>query len=147
MTDAVEVAIESALLARAQAFAAAQSPVLTIALPNVTFTPPAVSPTAKYLRATFLPADSFELGITYSATNQHYGLFQLDVFYGTGGGEIAPARIAALIIAYFTRGTVMSSSGFKATVFKTPYRGAQVTDGAWTFIPVRIPYQTFAPPA
>lgn len=143
MTEAVEVAIELALLARAQAFAAANS--LSIALPNAAFQPPTVSKTAKYLRATFLPADTNTLAIG-TGSDQHYGIFQIDVFFGTGGGEIAPSRIASSIISYFERNTVMTHDGFDVRVLKTPYRGPQMTKDAWTNIPVRIPYQIFAPP-
>lgn len=145
MTEAVEVAIELALLARAQAFATAKS--LPIALPNIAFTPPVVSVTAKYLRATILPADTTALGVSYSATNRHYGLFQIDVFFGVGGGEIAPRRIAADIISYFIRGTDMISNGFKITVPQAPRLGPHTVDGVWTFLPVRIPYEIFAIPA
>lgn len=145
MTEAVEVAIELALTGRAQSFAASQS--LAIALPNIAFTPPTAGLTAKYLRATILPADTATLGVSYSDTNQHYGLFQMDVFYGTGGGEIAPRRIAAAIISYFKRGTKMVSNGFSVSVDQIPRIGPQVVDGSWTFLPVRIPYQTFAIPA
>lgn len=145
MTEAVEVAIELALMARAQAFAASQN--LTISLPNIEFTPPAVNTVAKYLRATILPADSVALGVAYSATNQHYGLLQIDVFFGSGGGEIAPRRIAAAIVSYFVRGTRLTSNGFNIDINQTPRIGPQTKDGAWTFLPVRIPYQTFAIPA
>ena len=145
MTEAVEVAIELALLDRAQAFATSQS--LTIALPNVPFTPPAVGLTTKYLRASLLPADTEALGVTYAATNKHYGLMQLDVFYGIGGGEVAPRRIAAQIISYFKRGTRMMSNGFTIEIQQTPRVGPQSKDGGWIFLPVRIPYNTFAPPA
>lgn len=145
MTEAVEVAIELALMARAQAFATSQN--LTISLPNIAFTPPVVSKSAKYLRATLLPADSFALGIAYSATNQHHGLMQIDVFFGVDGGEIAPRRIAAAIVSYFTRGTRLTSNGFNIDINQTPRMGPLTSDGAWTFIPVRIPYQTFAIPA
>lgn len=144
MTEAVEVAIELALMGRAQAFAAAQS--LGIALPNIAYTPPTVSATAKYLRASFLPADTNTLAVGVGS-DQHYGMLQLDVVFGNGGGEIAPARIVAAIISYFKRDTLMTSNGFNVRVSKTPYRGPQLLDGAWTFIPVRIPYNSFANPA
>ena len=143
MTEAVEVAIELALLARAQAFAVANS--LTIALPDVSFSPPSVSKTAKYLRASFLPAETNTLAISVGS-DRHYGLLQIDVMHGIGGGEIAPGRIAADIISYFKKETSMSSNGFTVKVFRTPYRGTQLKDGSWTFIPVRVPYETFAIP-
>jgi Bacteriophage related domain of unknown function len=145
MTEAIEVAIELALLNRAQDFAATQN--LSIALPNILFTPPAISKTAKYLRATLLPADTVALGVSYSATNHHVGYLQLDVFFGVGGGEIPPRRIAADIISYFIRGTSIVSNGFKIDVIQTPKLGPQITSGAWMFLPVRIPYNAFASPA
>jgi hypothetical protein len=146
MTEAVEVAIELALLDRAQAFALEQN--LPIALPNIKFTPPVVSQTAKYLRATILPADTITLPVG-SGSDQHYGLFQMDVFFGAGGGEIAPKRIAAAIVSYFIRGTKMISNGFTVSVLQTPRIGPQINapDGVWTSLPVRIPYQIFAIPA
>lgn len=145
MTEAVEVAIELALLGRAQAFAASKS--LTIALPNITFTPPVVGANAKYLRASLLPADTEALGVAFSATNQHQGYLQMDVFYGKGGGEIAPGRIAADIISYFARGTRITSNGFNIDILKTPRRGPQMIQDVWTMLPVRIPYNCFALPA
>lgn len=144
MTDAVEVAVELALLSRAQAFATANS--LTIAMPNISFVPPTVTKTAKYLRASLLPADTETLSIG-TGHDQHYGILQMDVFYGVGGGEIAPLRIASALISYFKRETLMSSNGFDVRVYKTPYRGPQMTKDAWASLPVRIPYRTFAIPA
>lgn len=145
MTEAVEVAIELALLTRAQSFAVSQS--LTIALPNIAFTPPAVGTNAKYLRATLLPADTVSLGIAHLSNNHHYGLLQIDVFYGAGGGEIAPRRIASSIISYFNRGTRMTSNGFNIDVPQTPRIGPQITEKDWTLLPVRVPYNCFAIPA
>lgn len=148
MTEAVEVAIELALIDRAQAFATANS--LHIAVPNISFTPPVVSPTAKYLRAMILPADTATLGISSSSTNQHYGLLQMDVVFGIGGGEVAPRRIAADIISYFIRGTKIPSNGFSIEVLQTPRLGTTMKDpsaAAWMMLPVRIPYNCFAIPA
>lgn len=145
MTDAVEVALELALLARAQTFATSQG--LTIALPNIDFTPPAPDKNAKFLRASFLPAETISLSVGSAGKDQHYGLFQIDVFQGIGSGEIASGRIVAAAISYFKRGTAMVRDGFNVDVMRTPYRGPQLKDGAWIFIPVRIPYQAFAIPA
>lgn len=142
MAEAVEVAIEYALLNRAQAFATANS--LTISLPNVAFTAPEASSTAKWLRATFIPADTITLGLTPGSTKRHFGLLQLDVFYGQGGGEIAPARIASDIIAYFVMGTQMTKDGFTVTVHRQPFRGQLVKDDPWQMLPVRISYQCYA---
>jgi hypothetical protein len=142
MADAVEVAAESALLNRLVALTF--SPAIPLALPNVTFNPPTVSQTAMWLRATFLPADSFALGIDYGASNQHYGIFQVDVFYGQGGGELAPGRIAASVIRQFARGTRLTKDGFTVDITKTPYRRAMLKDDPWMMIPVSIPYLALA---
>ncbi|MDB5724629.1 MAG: hypothetical protein JWQ16_1383 [Novosphingobium sp.] len=147
MAEPVGVAIESALLSRAQAFAAAQSPVLAIALPNVAFTKPTPGPAAKYLEATFMPVQSVEMGVSFDAHVQHYGLLQISVFYGLGAGEYAPGRIASQIIQYFARGTVLIKDGFKVRIDKAPFRGPLIKDDTWMQVPVSIPYQCFARPA
>ncbi len=142
MADAVEVAIESALIATLETFATANS--LTVSVPNVSFTPPANTPSAKYLRATFMPNDSYGLSVDVDGTNQHYGIFQVDVFYGQGGGEPAPARIAASLIAAFERGSTFTRDGFTVQIIKKPTRGMMISDPPWVFIPVRIFYTCYA---
>ncbi len=151
MAEPVEVAIESALLTKAQAFAAAQSPAIAISLPNIAFTAPESKVTVggavtygKYLRASFLPAPSFETGIAWNAHNQHYGIFQLDVFYGQGAGEYAPGRVVSAAIAYFARGTKLTKDGFTVLINKVPYRGPMIKDDPWMMIPVSVPYLCFA---
>jgi hypothetical protein len=143
MSEAVEVAIEFALLERLKAFGTANS--ITIAQPNVAYTPPAVGTTAKWLRPTFLPVDTLTIGIADSSQNQHYGMLQVDVFYGQGAGEMAPARIASSLVAYFKRGTAVTKDGFTARVWKIPFRAPLMKDDPWVFVPVRIPYIAFAP--
>ncbi len=147
MAEPVEVAIESALLTKAQQFAAAQSPAIAISLPNVAFTPPALNSSAKWLRATFMPAPTASLP-TGNGSDQYYGLMQLDVFYGAGAGEYAPGRIASSLIAYFAKGTVLTKDGFTVRIHKRPYRGPMIIDGSgWAMIPVTIPFQCFSPQA
>lgn len=144
MADAIEVAIESMLLDRLGLLANSPA-LLPIAWPNVQFPPPAASPTTGYLRATFLPADSFSLGISSSSSNQHYGIFQVDVFWGLFAGELVPARIAASIIAWFKRDTAFSKDGFIVRIIQTPYRRVMIRDDPWVILPVRIPYISFGP--
>jgi hypothetical protein len=141
MSDAVEVAIEAALLAHAQAFATANS--LTIAMPNLPFTPPTSTQTAKWLRTSFFPAPTDTLAVA-NGTNRHYGLLQIDCFYGQGAGELAPGRIAAAAIAYFKRGTTLTRDGFTIRILKAPSRRPHIKDDPWIFVPVRIEYVAFA---
>lgn len=147
MADPVEVAIETALLERATAFAAAQSPALSIALPNVAFTPPQAGPGVRWLRASFLPVPSVETGISFNAHIQHSGLMQIDVFWTQGEGEMKAARLASAAITSFARGTVLTKDGFSVRIDKAPYRGSIRKDDPWVMIPVSIPYQCFARPA
>lgn len=142
MSDAAEVAIESALLSHAATFANNNS--LTISLPNIAFSPPTVSASAKYLRATFLPGPTATLGIGYGSVNQHGGIFQMDVFYAQAAGELAPARIATDIISYFKRGTSLISGSFTVYITKAPYRGPMLKDDPWVMLPVSIPFIAFA---
>jgi len=142
MPDAVEVAIESALLNRLNALVL--SPVLPVSLPNVTFVPPTAGPNVGWLRGTFLPAKSFPLGVDYEGNNQHYGIFQVDVFYGQGSGDLAPGRIAASVIQWFKRGTVLTKDGFVARIKDIPSRGQTIKDDPWVMIPVSIPYLAYA---
>lgn len=147
MADAVEAAIKNVLFRSLATFAAAQSPALTVSWPNIAFSPPTVSATASWLRVTMLPADTAPMGIAFSSMNHHYGLFQVDTFYGQGSGELGITRTAALIIANFTRGTNLSSDGFTIRILEQPYLGPMLKDDPWMMLPVRIPYTAYASPA
>lgn len=141
MPEPVEVAINAALIARAQAFATAQG--IAISLPNIAFTPPNQTATAKWLRATFLPVPTVTLPVG-DGSDQYSGLLQIDVFYGQGAGEYAPGRVASQIIDYFKCGTELTKDGFKVRIYKRPYRGPIIRDDPWVALPVTIPFQTFA---
>jgi hypothetical protein len=144
VADVAEVAIEEGLLTQARAFASSVN--LTLAEPNRDFTPPLPTPTAKYLRASFMPAPSFALGIAYDAHQQHYGIFQLDVFCGIRGSDIEPRRIAADVAAYFKRGTTIIDDDFVVTLYESPQVVQGFSDGSWWIIPVRLLYRCYARP-
>jgi Bacteriophage related domain of unknown function len=145
MSDAAEVAIESALLSHAAAFA--NNAGYDFAKPNMAFTPPTVSASAKWLRGTFLPAPTATISVGFSSANQHNGIFQLDVFYAQGAGELAPARIGTDIISWFRRGTELDSGDFTVRIIKAPYRGPLLRNmgsDPWVMLPISIPYIAFA---
>lgn len=145
MSDAVEVGVSKALLARVNAFASSQSPsLLTLtAYPNVAFTPPEPSKIKVWLRATILPVPTFEMAVAFDGPNRHSGILQIDTFQGRGLGEPALLRLAAQVIAYFDRGTKMVSDGVTVQVLSKPYRMSLGQDDNWAFAPVRIPYTAF----
>lgn len=142
MADAVEVAIESALLNRLVALTL--SPVVPVSLPNLGFVPPVPGPNVCWLRGTYLPASSTELSIGFQSSNQHYGIFQVDVFYGQGSGDLAPGRIASSVLQWFKRGTILTKDGFSVKIAKLPSRGAAAEASPWIMIPISIPYLCFA---
>lgn len=147
MSEAAEVAIKKCLLAKLATFLTTLNPAPPVSWPNMDFTKPEVTKTTQWLRATIMPADSSPLGIRFTDTMQHFGIFQVDVFQGQGIGELAPARLAASIIAYFPRGTRMNSDGFNVDILGAPYATPMLKDDPWVFVPVRIPYNCFAIPA
>lgn len=150
MADDAEVAIESALLDRYRALVL--SPVLPKSYPLVKLVPPVAAPGVGWLRASYLPAPSFAIGIADNAFVQHYGIFQIDVFHGQGtegSGELAPGRIASRVVAWFKRGTKLTKDGFVVECgigTDVPRRGQAIPDDPWVFIPVTIPYRCFARP-
>lgn len=142
MPNPADVAIQKAMVDHLVAMC--QSPEIPLSLPSVKFTMPAAGQDVFWLRATFLPAPTLELGVDYTSTNQHWGILQVDVFYGEGGGDYPAGRIAADVIAWFHRGTRLTQDGFGVEVTKPPRRGRVVKDSPWIMVPVTIPYLAFA---
>lgn len=158
MPEPVNAAIEKALLDKAIAFAENQSPVLPIALQNGVgadgrhFTKPAPAKDAQWLRATVLPAPALTTGIAFNAHVKHYGILQIDVIRGVGGGTIPMGRIVSAIRAFFPMGLTMTQDDFIVQV--NPYamrvvaQGPLMNDGdSWVKIPVSIPWICFERPA
>lgn len=158
MAEPVNAAIEKALLDKAIAFAGAQSPVLPISLQNGVgadgrhFTKPSPTKNANWLRATVLPAPALSTGIAYDAHVQHYGILQIDVIRGVGGGTLAMARIVSAIREYFPMGLKLTQDAFEVVV--SPHSRRAVTQGVlmndddgWVKIPVSIPWLCFEKPA
>lgn len=158
MPEPVNAAIEKALLDKATAFAAAQSPALKISVQNGLgadgrhFTKPAPAKDAQWLRATVLPAPALTTGISYDAHVKHYGLLQIDVIRGVGGGTLPMGRTVAAIREYFPMGLTMTQDGFVIQV--SPYvmrvvgQGPLMNDGdGWVKIPVSVPWICFERPA
>ncbi len=160
MTEPVNAAIEKALLDKAIAFADNQSPVMAISLANGVgadgrhFTKPAPAKDAQWLRATVLPAPALTTGIAFNAHVKHYGLLQIDVIRGAGGGTLAMGRIVSAIRAFFPMGLTMTQDGFDVQVspyaMRVVHQGPLMKDdekGAWVKIPVSVPWICFEKPA
>lgn len=143
------MAAEASILAalNAQLASLVFSPSIPVSYPNIDFTPPASSKTAKYLRVTHLPADTFYQGIAYDSSNKYAGLYQVDIFVGNNAGEPAATAIAEAIINQFKRGTRLTKNNFTIEIQDPPSRLPYVRDAetqAWWMLPVRIAYVCYA---
>lgn len=122
------------------------SPSLPIAWTNVGFTPP-IDTTGKpkpYLRATFLKNPNVRRSINPSATHRMSGLYQVDVYYPAGSGEIAASEIAAAVVARFDAGTKLETGTITVRVDERPTDGNALIDGVLMQIPVTIRWYVFA---
>lgn len=117
------------------------SPVLPIAWPNVSFTPPAAG---KYLRARHLPNTPEQISLGSTGFNRHVGLFQVDVVWPEGVGETAPKEIAGAIVAQFKRGTEFTRESIIIRIPAPPAIAPSIQDGKSYVIPVTIRYQADA---
>lgn len=159
MAEPINAAIEKALLDKAIAFASAQSPALPISVQNGLapdggpFTKPRMTKTAQWLRATVLPAPALHTGVAYDAHVQHYGLLQIDVIQGPGGGTLPMTRLVAAIRDYFPMGLALTQDGFviqvQAHSRRAVTQGPLMNDDSagWVKIPVSIPWLCFEKPA
>lgn len=158
MPEPVDAAIEKALLDKAIAFATAQSPPLRISVQNglaadgKPFQPPANAPTAQWLKAAVLPAPPRILGIAFDADVQHYGLLQIDVVQGVGGGTVPMKRLVSAIRDFFTMGLILTQDDFNVEV--QPHSMQAVAPSplieespGWVKIAVSIPWLCFERPA
>jgi hypothetical protein len=159
MAEPVDAAIEKALLDKAIAFAAAQSPALPISVENGLgadgrhFTKPTQAKDAQWLRATVLPIPTVTTGISFDAHAQHWGYLQIDVVRGLGGGVLPIKRTISAIREYFPMGLTLTPGAFEIQI--SPFvmkrvvsQGPLMEDGnGWVKIPVSIPWVCFAKPA
>lgn len=138
MATGIEASILEGLLARLSSLTL--SPAMSVAWPNVDFTPPA----AGYLRAQHFPNTTNQVNLGDTGKNRHIGLFQVDVFWPVGTGEIAPKERAALVAAHFKRGTQITQDNLIIRVIQPPTVSGAITGDAFVQIPVFIQYQVDA---
>jgi hypothetical protein len=152
MPEPAEAAIELALLEKATAFAAAQSLTLDVANGNAVFAQPEALPTSQWLRVAIIPAPTMASAIGFDSYNLHYGLMQIDIMQGLGGGTVAMKRLVAAISAYFPMGLTLTKDGFDIRIMshtrnQVVTTGPLLLDAPWMMIPVSIPYRCFDKPA
>lgn len=128
--------IRAKFMVALSAFAAAHSPVLTIAKEGMAFTKPTDG--SSFLEAILLPANT--VNRTTEATRKTYwGDFQVNVWtaddVGAGPGEAIAEEIAALF-------PVVPKSYLPVSVEQTPsIKKAVPSDDGWRIVPVCISYR------
>jgi len=130
MADVDDIA--DALLARCATLAVG-SPALTIAMPEVSFTPPA---SGKYLDvAIFYNRPAWE-GVASGRLDQ--GLLQVTVVWPKGQGVVKPMEAAQTVMAHFAKGLTLQSGTANVKITAAPYATSPLIDEFDVRVPVTI---------
>ena len=107
-----------------------------VAWPNVKFEPNGKKP---YLRISVIPAETVQASLGATGKDETNGICQVSCFVPAGTGK---SDLPDIIADHFKRGTVLVYNGTRIRL-RSPSIGVSVVDGAFYFVPVSIPYQTF----
>lgn len=129
--------IRSAFATKLLAFPSVPS----IAWENVPFTPVAGQP---YLKPTLLPAEPFQAEIGANGQNIHTGIYQISIFYPTGGGVAGLETLKAGLIDHFKRGTLLVYSGIEIRIVKA-FPGQMLQETDYIHQPITIQWRAYAP--
>jgi len=127
--------ISAALDTKLNAFAVGNS--LEVAWENIDYQPTVGT---LFLRPTILPADTLPIGLGYTSSEDHLGLYQIDVICPLDQGKGLAISQADLLSTHFARGELIYNS-VKLRI-KSVSRGTGSRDNAWYVVPVFINYQT-----
>lgn len=141
MPTGVEANIFKALMDRLLALTL--TPAQAIAAPNVAFPPAGQTKPKDYLEVTFLPNPTTTRTVG-PGRQQHRGIMQVTVHYGSGTGIVVPLQRADQIIAHFPKGLILYESGVKVKVYRKPYAIPLPPSNGSLMVPVTIQYETFA---
>lgn len=127
------------------------SPVLQIAWPKETFTPPQAGSPPKpqpYLEIRHLPNTNTRMFVGHTDPHRRAGILQITLKYPTSlnHAEAVQTEIAGKIAAHFSAGLAMVYGDLTLTVEKAPDIGQGFRDGTDPYwqTPVSIRYRTFA---
>lgn len=132
-------AIHGALSARLKAFADAE--ILRVAWENRDFTPPETI----YLREALLPASTRAAGLGSNAAQYSPGLYQVDVLAPVGKGHAPASRVVDGLVAHFSRGLILSTSGGIEVVIVKTYPGPAIQEDARLKVPVTVDFYSYVP--
>lgn len=109
-----------------------------VAWPNTEYTP---TEGVLYLRANNLPNDASTIDQGY--TEQHGGIYQVDVIAPLDKGRLSAETMADNIADHFSSSRLLTSGSVSVHIRATTRRTAS-RDGAFYFLPVFIEYRVYA---
>lgn len=117
-------------------WAAAQSPVLTVAWENVAFT----SPAGPYIRAFLLPETT--LSQTLDKVHRRYaGILQVNLVMPINGGASPAETLLASLLTAFTPATSFTESSVRIYITDPASAAPALTETNRFIVPVSIPYE------
>lgn len=117
------------------------SPALSIAWPNVKFTPPS----GTYLRVDDMRNATDRVVIANDGPHRQQGILQVTVMAPIDGGEIAPLEIAGQIADWFMAEPRLFFAGGSVRITKRPdIVSLRDPDGARWQVPVSVSWEAYA---
>ena len=107
-----------------------------VAWPNVKFESNSKKP---YIRINIIPAETVQASLGADGKDETNGICQITIFVPAGTGR---TDLPDIIADHFKRGTALSYNGTSIRL-RSPSVGPAIAEGAFYFVPVSIPYQTF----
>lgn len=98
--------------------------------------------TGTHYRATFIPAETENIDIAYSGSQDLTGIFQVLISIPLNKGKSDAITAESELLSKFTRGTGLNYNSQHAEVVKTYMSGGFQND-QWWIIPCTIEYQGF----
>jgi len=130
MADPVVVA--ALLLARCETLNVG-TPKMPVAMPDVSFTPPA---DGRYLRVGLFTNAPFWEGLASGRVDQ--GLLQVTVVWPKGKGLIVQRRAAKQVIDHFAKGLKLFGPATRVTINREPWAASPIKGDVSTETPVTI---------
>lgn len=118
------------------AFAAGQSPALTVAYPGIGFTPPTAG---EWLELVWIPNETQNYGIADDGPSLLQGLAQVNVCYRPGHGIVRGLALCDAVVIAFAKGTEFA----EMRVYRKPWVASVIEDPERVMHPITIPWRGF----
>jgi hypothetical protein len=118
------------------------TPAQAIAAPNIPFPAAGQTKPKDYLEVTFLP-NATTTRTVGPGRQQHRGIMQVSVHYGSGTGIVIPLQRADQIVAHFPKDLILFESGVRVKIYRKPYAIPMPPANGSLMVPVTIQYESF----